>query len=385
MVLTSVSCMPLKFKKSRSLLLIAILIFAIATCTAPVFAAAPTSILQVSSSPSNAQACLDQWYCQGTPATFLETADSYHSLTVYQAGYTQSSQTVYAPDAGETTSINVNLVSSPSQTGVLNLDSNPSNAGVWIDNVYYGTTPQTIGDLNSATHTLILKKAGYFDFTVPMSIASGETTNLIETLTPYTPASGYGDIQITTTPLGGAVYVDNNYEGITVAGVNGASSPLYVTQLSPGSYIVSITLANYQTYTTTATVTAGSVYTIQATLVPVTPGSTPITNGVITVESNPAGANIYLDNAFKGITPLTLVNVPEGTHIVLLRLTGYQDWQVSKNVPAGGSVDTSGILAPSTSPSSPTAMPTQSPVAVFTILSAIALCSAIIMLQKKNR
>ncbi len=384
MLLTSVSCMPLKFKNSRSLLLITILSFAVAICMVPVSAAPSTSSLQVSSTPSNALACLDQSYCQATPATFVENANSYHSLTVYQAGYTQSSQTVYAPDAGEITSINVNLVTSPSQTGILNLDSSPSNADIWIDNVYYGATPQTIA-LNPATHTLILKKAGYFDFTAPISIASGETTNLIETLSPYTQASGYGDLQITTTPLGGAVYVDGNYEGITVGGFNGASSPLYVTQLSPGSYTVSITLANYQTYTTTATVTAGSTYTIQTTMVPVTPGPTPITNGVITVESNPAGAYIYLDNVFKGVTPLSLTNVPQGTHIVLLRLTGYEDWQVSKNVPSGGSVDTSGILTPSTSSSSPTALPTKSPIEVVTILSSIGICYAVVMLHKKSK
>jgi hypothetical protein len=250
--------------------------------------------------------------------------------------------------------------------------------------VYYGATPQTIA-LNSAAHTLVIKKAGYFDFTAPISIANGENTNLIETLSPYTQASGYGDLQITTTPLGGAVYVDGNYEGITVGGFNGASSPLYVTQLSPGSYTVSITLANYQTYTTTASVTAGSTYTIQATMVPVTPGPTPITNGVITVESNPAGAYIYLDNVFKGVTPLSLVNIPQGTHAILLRLSGYQDWQSSVNVPSGGSVDTSGTLALSTSSSSPTSIPTQSPIEVVTILSAIGICYAVVMMHQKRK
>ena len=95
-----------------------------------------------------------------------------------------------------------------------------------------------------------------------------------------------------------------------------SSSALYVTQLAPGSYPVRITLANYQPYTVTAVVTAGGVYDIRANLVPVTPGPTPNTNGQITVRSNPSGANIYLDNAYRGLTPLTLVDIPQGSHTI---------------------------------------------------------------------
>ena len=86
-------------------------------------------------------------------------------------------------------------------------------------------------------------------------------------MTPYTKSSGYGDIQIQSYPVGAAVYVNNNYMGTTIS-----SSALYITQLSPGSYPVRITLANYQPYTATAVVTAGGVYDIRANLVPVTPG-----------------------------------------------------------------------------------------------------------------
>jgi len=55
-----------------------------------------------------------------------------------------------------------------------------------------------------------------------------------------------------------------------------------------------------------------------------TPTPTPAF-GRISVTSDPAGANVYLDNAYKGITPLTLESVPNGNHAIVLRLDRYEE------------------------------------------------------------
>jgi hypothetical protein len=72
-------------------------------------------------------------------------------------------------------------------------------------------------------------------------------------------------------------------------------------------------------------------YVIPATIVTIdrligepTPPPTPAF-GSISVTSQPAGANIYLDNGYKGFTPLTLDAIPNGNHVILLRLDGYDD------------------------------------------------------------
>ena len=44
------------------------------------------------------------------------------------------------------------------------------------------------------------------------------------------------------------------------------------------------------------------------------------------IASEPAGANVYLDNTIKGITPVTLTTVANGYHTILLRLDGYEDY-----------------------------------------------------------
>ena len=380
------SHMPQRFMKPRSLFFTAILLLiAIIASIAPV-AAESVAYIQVNSTPSGALVCLDHYLCQQTPITFTTTPNSYHALTVYQDGFQMFAQSVYASDPTMTTYVEVTLSHGSSQTGSLDLDSNPTNADIWLDNLYYGTTPQIIGGLSAGTHTLVLRKAGYYDYQEPFPITAGQTSTRSPWMTPYTKASGYGDIQIQSYPTGAAVYVNNNYMGTTIS-----SSALYVTQLSPGSYPVRITLADYQPYTVTADVTAGGVYTIHANLVPVTPGPTPDTNGQITVRSSPSGANIYIDNLYKGLTPLTLVEIPKGGHSILLRMNGYQDWQSSVNVAARSSTDVSGTLAasgpqptPSTEVTQPAPLQTRSPVSVISIIAAIGICGAGVLLFRKK-
>ena len=373
--------MAKKLMNTRSWFLTVILLIGIAASIVPAAAADNVSYIQVSSNPSGAWACIDHWNCQNTPTTFATDPNSYHSITVYKEGYQMSTQTVYANNSGVTINVPVILTSNTLQTGSLNLDSIPTDADLWLDERYYGTTPQTIGGLSAGTHSLTLRKAGYFDYTESFMIIVGQTTSRTPGMTRYTQTSGYGDLQVQSNPVGAAVYVDNNYKGTTIS-----STALYVTQLVPGSYTVRVTLPGYQTFTKTAVITAGTVYNIQANMVPVAPGPTPYVNGQITVRSSPSGANIYLDNSYRGLTPLTLVDIPQGSHAIILKMNGYQDWQSTVNVLAGSSTDVSGTIIPSPQPT-PTTLPpqtTRSPVTVASIISAIGICGAAAIVFKKS-
>jgi hypothetical protein len=52
--------------------------------------------------------------------------------------------------------------------------------------------------------------------------------------------------------------------------------------------------------------------------------------GSITVTSSPPGADIYIDNVYKGLSPAVFGDVPNGNHVVLAKLDGYKD--LSKSV-----------------------------------------------------
>jgi hypothetical protein len=108
------------------LFLTAILIIGILASIVPA-AADGVSYIQVSSNPTNAMACLDHYTCNLTPAMFTTIPNSAHTITFYKDGYLSfTTQAVYTGNPNVTTNLLVTLASVPSQTGTLDLDSNPS-------------------------------------------------------------------------------------------------------------------------------------------------------------------------------------------------------------------------------------------------------------------
>lgn len=69
---------------------------------------------------------------------------------------------------------------------------------------------------------------------------------------------------------------------------------------------------------------AYSVVNIERLIGEPTPRPTPA-YGSITVTSSPSGADIYIDNVYKGLSPAVFETVPNGNHGVLVKLDGYQD------------------------------------------------------------
>jgi hypothetical protein len=65
--------------------------------------------------------------------------------------------------------------------------------------------------------------------------------------------------------------------------------------------------------------------------------------GTLQLTSSPSGAEIYLDNQFRGSTPSTITGVEPGSHTLEFRAKGYNSWKNTITVPQGIS-NYSGIL-----------------------------------------
>jgi hypothetical protein len=109
-----------------------------------------------------------------------------------------------------------------------------------------------------------------------------------------------------------------------------------------GSWILGPTVGS-NTMTATSGSLSGSPVTFTATGTAVSTSS----YGNISVSSTPSGANVYLDNEYKGLTTLTMNNITNGNHIVIVRLTGYQDWTQNVTV-LGNSTSLSATLVANT-------------------------------------
>ena len=188
-------------------------------------AAADSTQFRVFSDPSGASFCIDYHCGYTTPDNYAVDPNTWHTITVSMDGYQTWSSYENVGSTG-TDVINANLVPNPPSYGWLDL--NPFGADIYIDNIYYGNGEQTI-PLSPGTHTLLLKKPGYYDYKGQFTITAGETYPTAIGMTPYPQSSTYGDLQIQSVPPGAAVYVNNNYQGTTYPG-----DPVYVTQLRAG-------------------------------------------------------------------------------------------------------------------------------------------------------
>jgi hypothetical protein len=153
-------------------------------------------------------------------------------------------------------------------------------------------------------------------------------------------------------PAGASVYLDDVYQGVT-----NPWDTLSIPNVAPGEHDLTLTLGGYYDYVTSVTVTTDQSTSVVATLSDL-PGSNP--NGQVAVASSPAGAGFYIDNAYRGVTPLVVDSVPKGSHTILVRQAGYRDWTTSIQVTEG---ETAQVSAPLVQDGSPTATATPTPVA----------------------
>ncbi|WP_457631144.1 PEGA domain-containing protein [Oceanithermus sp.] len=212
----------------------------------------------------------------------------------------------------------------PPTTGTLDVSSNPSGAKVYIDGAYRGRTPLTIG-LNPGTHDVELRLPGYQTYRVRVQVRAGQTSRVSPRLVRVVTT---GTLSVDSQPSGAEVYVAGAYRGRT---------PLNIS-LNEGTYDVELRLPGYQTYRTRVQVRAGQTSRLAPRLQPV------VTTGTLEVYSTPSGAEVYVDGAYRGLTPLVL-SIDAGSHDVEVRLDGYGVYQTTVNVPAGRSVRVDARLA----------------------------------------
>ena len=165
--------------------------------------------------------------------------------------------------------------------------------------------------------------------------------------------------------------MDGKYHGRTSATGDSA-----IVAVAPGHHTISLDLSGYNHWETGVDVTAGETSHVSASLV--SPPPSPPTS-IISISSSPSGADVYLDDAYKGITPLTLTDVVPGTYTMEVKLDGYNDWSTSVQATAGNTESVSTTLAPSSSPAH------KSPATVLGVVVALILSSVIALRRKRGR
>ena len=139
-----------------------------------------------------------------------------------------------------------------------------------------------------------------------------------------------------------------------------------LTSVLEGTHTVLVQHTDFQDYSQTVFVRGGAGCHRQCRADPQAPLPVQDTTGQIVIVSAPAGAELFLDNTFRGITPVTLADIPAGSHTVTVKQAGWTDASQVVTVTGGQSTPVALTLM---------AMPktTMTPLSVIPVIGSLAV------------
>jgi len=128
---------------------------------------------------------------------------------------------------------------------------------------------------------------------------------------------GSQTVTVGSEPAGASVFVDGAFRGAT---------PLEIAGLPAGRHALRMEKGGFKTLFAALEVPGDRAAELRME---------PLDIGGLEVRSEPAGAEVYLDGQFRGVTPLVLEDVRAGPHAVRAEKTGHDPATVSSLVSAG--------------------------------------------------
>ena len=149
--------------------------------------AAATGNITVNSVPSGATILVDGIGTgTTTPTTIRGVTSGSHFILLQLTGYQDYSQNVIVND-NATSAVSVTMIAIATTTaqvtnGSIQVESNPSNAAVFLNTEYQGKTPLTLYNITQGTYRVLVQKIGYQDWSERISVTSGARTDVYATL-----------------------------------------------------------------------------------------------------------------------------------------------------------------------------------------------------------
>jgi hypothetical protein len=145
--------------------------------------AAATGNITVSSVPPGSKVLVDGIETGATTPTTIESVSSgTHYLLLRLTGYQDYTQNVIVNNnATSTISVTLSAVTTTAQqitNGSIKVESNPSNAAVFLNTEYQGKTPLTLYNVTHGTYRIQVQKIGYEDWSERISVTSGVRTDV---------------------------------------------------------------------------------------------------------------------------------------------------------------------------------------------------------------
>lgn len=256
----------------------------------------PAGMLSIDSTPSHADIYIDRVNRAQTPAEITLTPGQ-HLVTLRAEGCKPEHHTVMIDDGGRT-SLNVQL---EKITGILIVASEPKGAEITVEGISYGTTPALITTLPLGTYQLALSLSGYKPKTVEVAVKD------------RTPVKTEVSLVSDTAEL--KIECDVPDVAISLNGIPRGTAPCTIDRIPAGEVELEAKAKGYKPFLQKIKLGEGEVQSVNI-IMEVQPAA-------LKVVSIPDKSRVYIDNNFKGETPLTIAEIDAGTHRVRVEHEGY--------------------------------------------------------------
>ncbi len=268
-----------------------------------------TGIVLIHSTPSDANVEINDSNYGKTPLLLPKMPLGDYRLRISAAGHLPKTMELKVADRIPR-SVNAALISDSARVIV---KSTPPGAEVTVGGVARGTTPYTMETAPSGKHQFSLALTGYLPYSDEFTVKAGDRRNIDVKLTPVP-----GRMEVTSQPPGARVYLSDQAKGET---------PLSITNLVAGKYMVRAELRGFESMTKTNVVAFGGKTVVEFELVK--------NSGTLLISTEPPGVKLHVDGEDHGSTTasgdepvstqLQIDFVPQGQRQLQLTKPGYFD------------------------------------------------------------
>lgn len=181
------------------------------------------------------------------------------------------------------------------ETGFIYITSTPESAMVMIDSSFVGKAPLTVKVNQAGTYRVSVKHKYYNTWQEIIRVKPSEVTRVEAMLTP-----GKGLLTVISRPQEAGIYLDEKPKGRT---------PLTIKSLPAGIHQIYLAKNDLE-YFGEVEILTGKDEILDVEL-------KKLKNSLI-IDSNPSGAEVYIDGIQQGTTPVTIEDVRIGKHQLIL-------------------------------------------------------------------
>jgi hypothetical protein len=285
-------------QKLRQTILLVALLFLLAV---PAMAddTVPPGRITVYSTPSGARTCIDNKYCDITPATFTVEGNAWHMAVVTEKGYRDWTETVYVT-ADQTSRLDAYLDLDPNATAI-RVSVSPGGGTICLDNSQCRSNVGTISTTGSTLftgvspgyHTISVESpTDYLDTQKLVQVELGQVTEVsivleafIVPATPVTKATGAVRVYVDRT--GSTVCLDNAdcAENLGGSPGPGTATTVFSEVTADEVHIVTVAADGFKPFSAKVLVEKDKIKTVDVSLQPLDRVTTVLTTAPATTVS----------------------------------------------------------------------------------------------------